>query len=84
MRPRSCLFTGPRVPGIASFDLEIPGGSLGADLAARGLVVYVMDVRGYGGSTRPKEMDEPASEHVPLVRSNEAARDIGVVVDWIC
>lgn len=81
--PTILLIHGARVPGIASFDLEVPGGSLAADLATRGLVVYVMDVRGYGGSTRPKEMDESASAHAPLVRSNEAARDIGVVVDWI-
>jgi pimeloyl-ACP methyl ester carboxylesterase len=29
------------------------------------------------------EMDEPASSHAPLVRSNEAARDISAVVDFI-
>lgn len=78
------LIHGARVPGLASFDLDVPGGSLAAELAERGLAIYVMDVRGYGGSTRPQEMSELASEHAPLVRSNEAAHDIGAVVEWIC
>jgi pimeloyl-ACP methyl ester carboxylesterase len=77
------LIHGARVPGLASFDLDAPGGSLASDLAERGFAVYVMDVRGYGRSTRPQEMEEPPSEHAPLVRSNEAAHDIGAVVDWI-
>ena len=82
--PAVLLLHGARVPGLASFDLQVPGGSLAADLVARGLVVYVMDVRGYGASTRPREMEGPMNAHAPLVRSNEAARDIGEVVNWIC
>ncbi len=77
------LIHGARVPGLASFDLPVAGGSPAADLALRGFDVYIMDVRGYGRSTRPREMDEPVSAHPVLVRSNEAARDIGSVVDWI-
>jgi pimeloyl-ACP methyl ester carboxylesterase len=77
------LLHGARVPGLASFDLLVPGGSPAADLAQRGFDVYIMDVRGYGRSTRPKEMDEPPSTHAPLVRSNEAARDIAAVADAI-
>jgi len=77
------LIHGARVPGLASFDLDVPGGSLASDLAERGLRVFVMDVRGYGGSTRPKEMEDPPEASLPLVRSNEAARDIGAVVDWV-
>jgi pimeloyl-ACP methyl ester carboxylesterase len=81
--PAILLIHGARVPGIASFDLDVPGDSLAADLAERGLAVYVMDVSGYGASTRPKEMDIPPTSKDALVRSNQAARDIGVVVDWI-
>ena len=77
------LLHGARVPGLASFDLPVPGGSLAADFAQLGFDVYVMDVRGYGRSTRPKDMNEPANLHAPLVRSDEAARDISVVVDSI-
>src|SRR5215472_12248889 len=78
------LLHGARVPGIASFDLPVAGGSLAEDLAQRGFEVYIFDVRGYGQSTRPKEMDEPPTAHPPLVRSNEAVRDIAAAVDWIC
>lgn len=77
------LIHGARIPGIASFDLPVPGGSLAADLAARGFNIYVIDVRGYGGSTRPAEMDAQPSAHPPLVRSNQAVRDIAAVVEWI-
>ena len=77
------LVHGARVPGLASFDLPVAGGSLAADLARLGFDVYVMDVRGYGTSTRPKEMDEPQTAHAPLVRSNQAVRDIAAVVDSI-
>jgi pimeloyl-ACP methyl ester carboxylesterase len=82
--PPILLLHGARVPGIGSFDLRVPGGSLAADLARAGLDVYLMDVRGYGQSTRPAEMAEAPAAHVPLVRSAEAASDIGAVVDWIC
>ena len=77
------LLHGARVPGIASFDLPVPGGSLAGDLAEAGLDVYVMDVRGYGKSTRPEAMEQPPAMHAPLVRSNEASHDIGAVVDAI-
>jgi pimeloyl-ACP methyl ester carboxylesterase len=82
--PAVLLIHGARVPGIASFDLDVPGGSLASDLAELGFAVYVMDVRGYGRSTRPKEMEEPPAGRAALVRSNAVARDIGAVVGWIC
>jgi alpha-beta hydrolase superfamily lysophospholipase len=49
------LLHGARVPGLASFDLPVSGGSLAADLAQLGFDVYVMEVRGYGQSTRPQD-----------------------------
>lgn len=81
--PPIMLIHGARIPGIASFDLPVAGGSLAADLATRGFDVYVLDIRGYGRSTRPAEMDTPPNAHPPLVRSNEAVRDIAAAVDWI-
>lgn len=77
------LVHGARVPGVASFDLGVPGGSLAVDLASAGFCVYIVDIRGYGESTRPLEMDEPAEKHSPLVRSREAAQDIDSAVDFI-
>jgi alpha-beta hydrolase superfamily lysophospholipase len=77
------LVHGARVPGIASSDLSLPGGSLAADLADRGFCAYVVDVRGYGQSTRPPEMEEPPEKYAPLVRSVEAVRDIDAAVELI-
>lgn len=77
------LLHGARVPGIASFDLPVAGGSLAADLAASGRRVFVMDARGYGRSTRPAEMSDPPETHPPLVRSPEVVRDVEAVVEWI-
>jgi len=77
------LIHGARVPGIASFDLPVGGGSLAGDLADKGFCAYVMDVRGYGRSTRPVEMEQPAQNHPPLVRSVEAVHDIDAAIDFI-
>jgi len=77
------LIHGARVPSLASFDLDATNGSLAGDLAEHKLIVYVMDVRGYGGSTRPPEMSQPAEGRAPLVRSDAAVQDIGSVVEWI-
>ncbi len=77
------LLHGARVPGVASFDLPVSGGSLAADLAAAGHPTYVMDLRGYGRSTRPPQMAQPPEANPPLVRSVEAVRDVDAVVEWI-
>lgn len=73
------LIHGARVPGVASFDLPVEGGSLAADLAEAGHRVFIMDARGYGGSTRPAEMSKPPGPQ-PLVNSYEVVRDIAAVV----
>ena len=74
---------GARVPGIASFDLPVAGGSLAADLADKGFCAYVIDMRGYGLSTRPPEMKQPPQNHPPLVRSEEGVRDVDAAIDLI-
>jgi pimeloyl-ACP methyl ester carboxylesterase len=82
-RPPVLLLHGLRVPGLASFDLAVPGGSLAADLAAAGHPAFVLDARGYGGSTRPREMERPPEGGAPLVRSSDVVRDVAAAVDWI-
>lgn len=77
------LLHGARVPGIASFDLSVEGGSLAEDLARNGLAVYIVDLRGYGASSRPAEMEEPPAVSAPLVRSGDAVRDLSAAVDAI-
>ena len=69
--------------GLASFDLPVPGYSLAAELAADGRSVFVMDVRGWGGSSRPAALDEPPERNPPQVNSVEAARDVAAVVDAV-
>ena len=77
-KPPVILLHGARVPGVASFDLPVDGGSLAADLARAGHRVFVMDARGYGGSTR---IGQDGPRHgAPLVNSNEVVRDIHAVV----
>jgi len=78
--PSIILVHGARVPGIASFDLTVPGGSLAEDLAKAGFATYLMDARGYGSSTRLKAMDLPPEETRPLSRAYEVVRDIAAVV----
>lgn len=77
------LLHGARVPGVASFDLPIAGGSLAEELARAGHRVFVMDARGYGGSTRPSAMDQPPDANPPLVTMAEVVADVEKVVDWI-
>lgn len=74
------LIHGARVPGIASFDLPVPGGSLATDLAVRtGKLVYIMDARGYGGSDRPAVLDRPPNANPPQARAYQVVRDIAAV-----
>jgi pimeloyl-ACP methyl ester carboxylesterase len=76
-KPPVVFVHGARVPGVASFDLQVERGSLAADLARAGHRVFVSDARGYGGSSRPGQ-DGP-QEGKPLVRSHEVVRDIAAV-----
>ncbi|HEY0586005.1 MAG TPA: alpha/beta fold hydrolase [Pseudoduganella sp.] len=77
------LVHGARVSSKASFDLPVPGGSLAADLSARGFDVYTLDVRGYGASTRLAAMDAAPVASAALVRTNDAVEDIDAAVDFV-
>lgn len=77
------LIHGARVPGIASFDLPVASGSLAADLAAAGHLVYILDLRGYGASSRPAAMDQAPNASAPLMRTGDAVADIAAAVDAI-
>jgi pimeloyl-ACP methyl ester carboxylesterase len=65
------------------YDVPLDGISFLDFAAARGYDVYALDVRGYGGSTRPHEMEEPAENYPPLVRTQTAVRDLAAAVDFL-
>jgi pimeloyl-ACP methyl ester carboxylesterase len=89
IRPASLLGTEPvilvhgaRVAGLASFDLDVAGGSLAADLANRlGVAVFIMDARGYGASDRQEALERPPQQIAPQSRAFEVVRDIDAVAE---
>jgi pimeloyl-ACP methyl ester carboxylesterase len=81
---RTLLYVhGATYPASTAFDLKLDGLSWMEYIAARGYDVYLLDLRGYGKSTRPKEMAEDAKSNPPIVRTDTAVKDIGTVVDFI-
>lgn len=74
---------GATYPAETSFDLQLDGLSWMDYIAARGYDVYLVDVRGYGKSSRPAEMDQPADRNPPIVRTETAVRDYGAAVDFV-
>ena len=81
---RTLLFVhGATYPSDTMFDLKIDGASWMDSIASHGYDVYSMDVRGYGRSTRPPEMDRPAVENPPIVTTDDGVRDFGAIVDHI-
>ncbi|HKA42538.1 MAG TPA: alpha/beta hydrolase [Burkholderiales bacterium] len=74
---------GATYPSTPDFDLEYKDYSWADWMASRGYVVYMVDYRNYGYSTREKAMDEPAAGNRPVTRSYLAIRDIGALVDHI-
>jgi alpha-beta hydrolase superfamily lysophospholipase len=49
----------------ATFDLALGGYSWMDYLATHGYDVYFVDLRGYGSSSRPAEMQQPAADNPP-------------------
>ena len=81
---RTLLFVhGATYPAHTSFDLKLDGVSWMDYIAARGYDVYLLDLRGYGKSTRPKEMEDKPEANAPIVRGATAVKDISAVVDSI-
>ena len=81
---RTLLFIhGATYPAETSFDLPIEGVSMMDLFAENGFDVYLVDVRSYGRSTRPPEMDEPPEANKPVANSEEAGRDLGAAIDYI-
>jgi pimeloyl-ACP methyl ester carboxylesterase len=81
---RSLLFLhGGSQSSEATFDLAVDGFSWADYIAARGWDVWLMDLRGYGGSTKPPEMSLPAGEAAPCGRLDTQVRDFEAVVTHV-
>ena len=74
---------GATYPAETAFDLPLGGVSWMDYIARQGYDVYLLDVRGYGGSTRPPQMDKPAAENAPFAGTEEAMRDVDAVVEFV-
>jgi len=74
---------GATYPAETAFDLSLNGLSWMDYIAQHGYDVYLVDVRGYSKSTRPAEMDVPADQNEPIVRTETAVKDLGAAVDFI-
>ena len=63
---RTLLYVhGATYPASTAFDLPLDGQSWMDYIAARGYDVYLLDIRGYGKSSPPKEMSEDAKANPP-------------------
>jgi pimeloyl-ACP methyl ester carboxylesterase len=81
---RTVLFVhGATYPSETTFDLALGGFSWMDYIAEHGYDVYLMDVRGYGRSTRPPQMNAPASKNSPFADTLTATSDVSAVVDFI-
>ena len=74
---------GATYPSETSFDLKLNGLSWMDYIARHGYDVYLVDMRGYGKSTRPSEMDQPAADNEPIVRTKSAVKDVSSAVAFI-
>ena len=82
-RKPCCSFTGRHSPRKRLFDLPLEGLSWMDYIARHGWDVYLVDVRGYGRSTRPAEISQPAESNPPIVRTDVAIRDVSSAIDFI-
>jgi pimeloyl-ACP methyl ester carboxylesterase len=74
---------GATYPSETGFDLRLDGLSWMDVLAQQGFDVYMLDIRGYGKSSRPAAMDQPALQNPPIADTDTAARDFASAANWI-
>ena len=74
---------GATYPSETAFDLRLNGLSWMDYIAQHGYDVYLVNLRGYSRSTRPKEMSEPPERNAPIVRTDTAVKDVAAAVEFI-
>ena len=81
---RTLLYVhGATYPASETFDLKLGGSSFMDLLANRGFDVYAMDLPGYGKSSRPMQMSQPAEANPPFETTADAVGQYGAVVDYV-
>jgi pimeloyl-ACP methyl ester carboxylesterase len=81
---RTILFLhGATFPGSATFDVPLETGSWMDYMAQRGYDVYALDIRGFGKSTHPPALEQPAETNPPQVTTETALRDVDKAVEYI-
>jgi pimeloyl-ACP methyl ester carboxylesterase len=81
---RIVLFVhGATFPSESTFDLALDGMSWMDFIARTGYDVYLVDVRGYGGSTRPAAGSGSGDRGAPIATLAEAVEDVDAAVDFI-
>src|SRR6266849_6117022 len=81
---KTVLFVhGATYPAETSFDLQLDGFSWMDYIARHGYDVYMVDVRGYGRSTRPAAMNQAPADNPPFATTEEAAADVAAAVNFI-
>lgn len=65
---------GATYPSETAFDLKLDGVSWMEYMASRGYDVWLLDLRGYGQSTRPAEMADKPEANPPIVRGETAVK----------
>ncbi|MDH2344109.1 alpha/beta hydrolase [Bradyrhizobium sp. SSUT112] len=68
---------GSTQPSETVFDLAVGNGSWADYIASQGYDVWLVDVRGYGGSTPPKDQSKP------FASTRDAVEDLGAAVKYI-
>ena len=81
---RTLVFVhGATYPASTAFDLELGGLSWMDYIAQRGFDVYLLDLPGYGRSTRPAAMSGPGDQGEPVETTAQAVADYAAVADWV-
>jgi pimeloyl-ACP methyl ester carboxylesterase len=74
---------GATYPAETAFDLQLDGLSWMDYIARRGYDVWLLDLRGYGRSTRPPQMNQPAEQNLPLTTGAVGQSDLDAVIDFV-
>lgn len=75
---------GATYPSETAFDIALPGGSWMDYAAERGYDTYLVDIRGYGRSTRPASMSAPPDQNPAFATTEDAIKDVAAAVAFIC